>query len=394
MSAIRTAAWAGLLGVAMTALVPSPAAAGGKGWTHDMAAAMKQAKEEKKDLLLDFTGSDWCGWCIRLNEEVFSQEAFKAEGPKHFVLVELDFPNDKSNLSEETQKQNEEWSQKLSVRGFPTIFLTDADGRPYAQTGYQDGGADKYVAHLAELREVREKRDVALAAAEKAKGVKRAEHLDEAMTAVGEELALGVYGDQVREIIKLDKDNAAGLKEKYEQKLAGVEYDKAVQAIQQSFDGTNAEETLKNLDEATTKYSPDAARQLSTNMFRVHVLRAAERNDEVFALLDTLMADASLEPLQKIQLGLQRVGILQQLDKNDEAVKVFDQLIEMASTEGNVKAQVIYLKANALAQAGKVEEASKVYDEAAASTDDDGLKARIEQAKAELTAASAETSGQ
>ncbi len=394
MSAFRTAAWTGVLGVALSALLPTLAAAGGKGWSHDVAAAMKQASEEKKDLLMDFTGSDWCGWCIRLNEEVFSQEAFRSEGPKHFVLVELDFPNDKSHLSEETQKQNDEWSQKLAVKGFPTIFLTDAEGRPYAQTGYQDGGADKYVAHLAELREIRVKRDEALAAAAKAKGIDRAKHLDAAMSAVGEELALNVYGDQVREIIQLDSDNAAGLKGQYEQKLAGIEYDKVVLAIQQSFDGKNAEETLKQLDEAAAKFSPDAVRQLSTNMFRVHLLSAAERHDEVFALLDGLMADASLAPLQKIQLGLQKIRILQQLEKTAEMLKVFDELIVISADDGNIKAQVIYLKGNALAQAGKVEEAVKVYDEAIAATEDEGLKAQFEQAKAELSAAPAATSGQ
>ena len=54
------------------------ALAGGEGWSNDYAASCKQAAEAKKDLLIDFTGSDWCGWCIKLNKEVFSHDEFKA----------------------------------------------------------------------------------------------------------------------------------------------------------------------------------------------------------------------------------------------------------------------------------------------------------------------------
>ena len=84
----------------------------------------KQAAESNKDLLIDFTGSDWCGWCIKLHKEVFSQDAFKEGVKDKFVLVEIDFPKDKSKLSEETQKQNEELGEKYAVQGYPTILLT------------------------------------------------------------------------------------------------------------------------------------------------------------------------------------------------------------------------------------------------------------------------------
>ena len=125
----------GLLGLATF-----PASAGGEGWSHDFEAAKKQAAEQKKDLLVDFTGSDWCGWCIKLNEEVFSHDPFKTGVADKFVLVEIDFPRDKSKLSDETQKQNAMLQKQFSIQGFPTILLMDAAGLPYAQTGYQAGG--------------------------------------------------------------------------------------------------------------------------------------------------------------------------------------------------------------------------------------------------------------
>lgn len=377
---------AGVAGAVALALLPSFALAGGEGWSHDMAAAMKQAKAEKKDLLLDFTGSDWCIWCTRLNDEVFSQEAFKKDAPNHFVLVELDFPNDKSKLSEATQKQNEEWSQKLAVKGFPTIFLTDEQGRPYAQTGYQEGGAEPYVAHLAELREKRVARDEAFAAAEKAKGVEKAKQLDAAMDVVGEELALNAYADQVKEIIKLDAKNEAGLKEKYEQKLAGVELDKAVMAIQSTFNGQNAEEMIKQIDAAIEKYKPDAGRLTQLNMMKVQFLGAAQKHEEAIALIDTLLAEEGQEIIVKLQLGLSKANALKQLDRADDAIKAVDEVIALAPSENDLKARVTVQKAMMLVDMGKTDEAVKTFDEAIAAATDDGLKSQIGQIKEQLTA--------
>jgi len=188
------------------------------GWTADVQTAMKQAGAEKKDLLLDFTGSDWCIWCQRLATEVFNTEEFRKEAPKSFVLVELDFPNDGSKLSAQTKKQNQEWSERLGVQGFPTIFLADEQGLPYAKTGYKPGGAQKYLAHLAELRNVRARRDEALAKAKAATGAEKARLLDAALEVVGAPL-LPAYAEQVKEILALDAENAAGLKSKYEGKL-------------------------------------------------------------------------------------------------------------------------------------------------------------------------------
>ena len=151
--------------------IQSMAFAGGEGWISDFEAAKKEAAESNKDLLIDFTGSDWCGWCIRLNKEVFQHDAFKEGVKDKFVLVELDFPKDKSKITEETLAQNKVLAKEYGVRGYPTILLTDAKGRPYAKTGYRKGGPENYVAHLNELRELKAKRDVALGEAEAKEGV-------------------------------------------------------------------------------------------------------------------------------------------------------------------------------------------------------------------------------
>ena len=118
-------------------------------WLTDLDEGIKVAKAEKKAILVDFTGSDWCGWCIRLKKEVFDQKEFAAAN-KDFVLVELDYPQKKQQPAEEKAK-NKALAEKFGIEGFPTILLLDANGEPFAQTGYEAGGPAKYLAHLAEL---------------------------------------------------------------------------------------------------------------------------------------------------------------------------------------------------------------------------------------------------
>jgi len=121
-----------------------------EGWLTDYDAAVAKAKAEKKTILLDFTGSDWCGWCIKLDKEVFSQKAFKEYADKNLVPVVLDFPR-KKEQSEEIKKQNRELQKKYKIRGYPTIILVNSEGKEIARTGYQRGGAEKYVEHLKTL---------------------------------------------------------------------------------------------------------------------------------------------------------------------------------------------------------------------------------------------------
>ena len=116
-------------------------------WQTNFDAAKAKAKTEKKLLLVDFTGSDWCGWCIKLKEEVFDKEAFRSEAPKQFVLVEVDFPHEKE-LSKELKEQNEKLRDEFKVQGYPTVLMLDAEGKLIGRTGYRPDWPDEYVKHL------------------------------------------------------------------------------------------------------------------------------------------------------------------------------------------------------------------------------------------------------
>ncbi len=119
-------------------------------WSTDIQSALKEAKSSGKYVLMDFTGSDWCGWCIKLNKEVFKQDAFIKFAEKNLVLVELDFPK-KKKVDPATKKQNEHWMNIFGVKGFPTVMLCDPDGRPVQRFGYRKGGAQGYIDFLADL---------------------------------------------------------------------------------------------------------------------------------------------------------------------------------------------------------------------------------------------------
>ena len=121
--------------------------ASGKEWMTDMNAAMKLSAKTGKPILVDFSGSDWCGWCVKLDREVFSKTAFKAFAKKNLILVLLDFPRRKA-MSAKLKKQNRALAAKYKIRGYPTVLLLDSKGNIIVRTGYRSGGAPKYIEFL------------------------------------------------------------------------------------------------------------------------------------------------------------------------------------------------------------------------------------------------------
>ncbi len=119
-----------------------------EGWSDDFQAAMAQAKKENKPVLVDFTGSDWCGWCMKLQKDVFTKPAFKSYAKDNVVLVEADFPQNKQ-LSKATQEQNAKLQEKYKVDGYPTLVLLSPDGKELDRNvGYLEGGPDAMIAWI------------------------------------------------------------------------------------------------------------------------------------------------------------------------------------------------------------------------------------------------------
>lgn len=130
-------------------LAPALRAADGN-WQTDPEKALASAKGTKKLVLMDFTGSDWCSWCVKLNKEVFSQPEFQEFAKENLVLVELDFPRGKPQSAEE-KSRNEALAKKFQVRGFPTVVILNADGKQVGELGYMKGGPQAFIEALRKI---------------------------------------------------------------------------------------------------------------------------------------------------------------------------------------------------------------------------------------------------
>jgi len=176
-------------------------------WTDDFDAAKAKAAKEGKLLLVDFSGSDWCGWCMKLDEEVFSKKKFIDEAKKDFVLVLIDSPKDESILSEKAKGQNPKLVKEYDIEGFPTVLILDAEGKKLKQAGYHKGGPKAYLKMLGEMKAAikeYEKFKESVAKLDKG-GAARLAKIDEFLQKVGEEQAED-YGELVDELLANDKD--------------------------------------------------------------------------------------------------------------------------------------------------------------------------------------------
>lgn len=134
-----------LASVALFAATSTPV-----GFIDDYDLALERAKAEKKLIVADFSGSDWCFWCKRLDKEVFQQEDFISVATNKYVLLMIDSPNDKTVLSEKAKTENPKLVKKYKIQGYPTVLLLDGEGKIQAETGFVGGGPTNYLHHLEE----------------------------------------------------------------------------------------------------------------------------------------------------------------------------------------------------------------------------------------------------
>jgi thioredoxin-related protein len=120
-------------------------------WLTDFPKAEARAKAEKKMVMLDFTGSDWCPACIKLRKEVFSKPEFAKYAQEHLVLVEVDFPQTKIQ-SEELKKANQALAEKFKVDEYPTVIILNSAGEKAGEADYDGGGPKKFIETLEKLR--------------------------------------------------------------------------------------------------------------------------------------------------------------------------------------------------------------------------------------------------
>lgn len=120
-------------------------------WNENFNEAQQQAKTSHKQILVNFSGSDWCGPCIRLRKEILESEVFEAYAKENLILVRADFPRQKKNqLSPAQVKKNESLADQYNPEGkFPYTLLLDENGKILKSwDGYPNEPAEKFVSEI------------------------------------------------------------------------------------------------------------------------------------------------------------------------------------------------------------------------------------------------------
>lgn len=121
-----------------------PSAGKAATWTTDYAAAVMSAKQQDRAVFVFFTGSDWCGWCMKLDREILTTSEFQAFADANLILVKLDFPHNKTLPADEAAR-NKELATQFGVTGFPTVFVLDRNGQNAGRLGYMEGGPAAFI---------------------------------------------------------------------------------------------------------------------------------------------------------------------------------------------------------------------------------------------------------
>lgn len=119
-------------------------------WMTDFQAAKAKAKAESKPIFVYFTGSDWCPWCIKMNQQILSTADFQNALSQKVVFVKVDFPR-KTQLDKATKEQNDKLSKEFDVHGFPTVILLDSNANRIEKLGFQAGGGAMYAKKVQDI---------------------------------------------------------------------------------------------------------------------------------------------------------------------------------------------------------------------------------------------------
>lgn len=261
-------------------------------WTNNFDGAKKQAINEGKDVLIVFSGSDWCEWCIRLKKYVLSTPEFEKTASRMFVLMEADFPLDRSKPTPEIAAQNERLQAEFGVDGkFPTIILLDHQGKPYARTGYFKGAVTAdYLEILKTARAGRETRDAAWKKAESAQGLEKAKCLAEGLAGMDDKIVATYYGSVTNEIRKLDPLDSSGFVRRSAFKVKLADLEGIVRDA--SLESSEANDTAKLIDDfiSSNKLKGEELQQAMMLKIYLYPARSLENINRAIVLLDQVIA--------------------------------------------------------------------------------------------------------
>lgn len=257
----------------------------GAEWMTDFEAAKAKAKKEGKAILVDFTGSDWCGWCIRLRSTILDTQAFREYAEDKFVLMEVDVPKNVNKIGAELHARNREIANRYQITNYPSVLVLDADG---SVLGGFIGGRDTIEHVISPLNEALTNKEKA-AKARELTGVARATALMEVYTSLRPELK--PYFRSMRDEIALyDPDNTTGIHTEIDDTNRLENLKQQINAA-----GNNRKQALQHFETALEGASPECA--ATVRAMRMEYLERAQNY-----LVMTARTEADVLELKAIML--------------------------------------------------------------------------------------------
>lgn len=199
-------------------------------WHRDYPTARAEAKAEGKRLLIVFTGTDWIEICEKFYDDILGQPAFIEAVSGEFTLLKLEFPKD-NRLPREEALQKALLRDAYRVRGFPTVVLTDAEGRPFGLNGYQPVSAEEYAGQLLEIAKAHEENLAVAQAAESLSGEEKAEGLRRAIPDVPDALIARFYRAEMESVLAADPADSLKLATPFRKLIAEADFEQEIQAL-------------------------------------------------------------------------------------------------------------------------------------------------------------------
>lgn len=336
-------------------------------WMTDVQEAIKKAADEKKDLLLLYTGSDWCPPCKKLESEVFSQEEFVSEAKNNFVFVMFDFPKEKL-LPPETMKQNEQWAAKYGVEGYPTVVLVDNKQRPYAITGYREGGVENYLGILGEFSQKRIRRDEAFAKAEGLEGGDKAKALDEGLSQMDTAIAELYYDEVVAEIVAIDKEDTLGLRTKWNESKDSEMRKIIMTDIVMVSRLEKPELAIDFIDKILDEIQFTGSQRLQIFQIKLSLLKQLNDVDGMDEQLDQMIDMQELTAESRQRLLVKKVLFMVGTQRKEQGLQLLDDSIGIA---GRFSSLLWLAKGQLLNAEDKFEEAIKSFEKGIAKSNGD-----------------------
>lgn len=209
--------------------LPVPASAQAP-WNDSYNATIEEAKADKKAVLIVFTGTDWIEICKIFYRDILAQEDFLKPVGEKFALLKIEY-NKENTAKKDKAIEKQLLKDAYRVNGFPTVVITDTNGRPFALNGYQPVTAAEYAKSVLGMESLMQERLADMEKAETLEGVEKAKVLGAAIPELPGNMAARYFFREMKAVLDADPDNEAGFNELFKKLITDVKYSNEMQRL-------------------------------------------------------------------------------------------------------------------------------------------------------------------